>query len=286
LIKNNLNNYFIGLDNRTNVLSCNLDLSRPKSAFEKLQANKAAQLIFNSLKNLNEFENLFIWGEPNLCESILFQAKKYNIKTAIAIEHLNRGGLAIPSTKDIIEIIKIFDPEFLSVKIYFEKNRSKLAEELAIERLLNLNDICTSYNKGLIIDIDYNFNLNKNKNQSEKETILFGVEKLINIGINPSLWGVRKTGDDSFDQTLIALINLENDTENKCVLEFPHNQNNPNLHSELSIQNHVFNGDIFLDSLISWSTKQSSNEETTLKIKFEIEKYKEIILKSNLATII
>tara|TARA_B110000438_G_scaffold4872_1_gene4863 strand:+ start:5473 stop:6333 length:861 start_codon:yes stop_codon:yes gene_type:complete len=286
LINNKLSNYFIGLDNRTNALSCNLDLSRPKSAFEKLQANKAAQLIFNSLKDLNEYENLFIWGEPNLCESILFQAKKFHIKTVIAIEHLNRGGLAIPSTKDIIEIIKIFDPEFLSVKIYFEKNRSKLAEELAIERLLNLTDICSSYNKRLIIDVDYNFNLNKNKNHSEKETILFGVEKLINIGINPSLWGIRKTGDDSFDQTLIALINLENDIENKCILEFPHNQKNPNLHSELSIQNHVFNADIFLDSLILWSTKQLSDQETTQKIKFEIEKYKEIILKSNLATII
>ena len=44
------NNYFIALDNRTNALSCNLELSRPKSAFEKLQANKAAHLILGALK--------------------------------------------------------------------------------------------------------------------------------------------------------------------------------------------------------------------------------------------
>jgi hypothetical protein len=285
LIENKLNNYFIGLDNRTNVLSCNLDLSRPKSALEKLQANKAAQLIFNSLNSLNKSENLFIWGEPNLCESILFQAKKFKIKTVIAIEHINRGGLAIPSTKDVIEVIKIFNPEYLSVKIYFEKNRSKLAEELAIERLINLSDICTSYNKKLIIDIDYNSNLNKNKNHSEKETILFGLENLISKGIDPALWGIRKTGDDSFDETLIALMNLENETENKCILEFPHNKKNPNLHSEQSIQNYVLSGDIFLDSLISWSTKQSSDKETTKKIKNEINFYRELILKSDLSKI-
>ena len=43
------NNYFIGLDNRTNALSCNLEQSRPKSAFEKLQANKAAHLILSAI---------------------------------------------------------------------------------------------------------------------------------------------------------------------------------------------------------------------------------------------
>ena len=58
-------------------------------------------------------------------------------------------------------------------------------------------------------------------------------------------------------------MNLENETENKCILEFPHNKKNPNLHSEQSIQNYVLSGDIFLDSLISWSTKQSSDKETT-----------------------
>lgn len=286
MIENKLNNYFIALDNRTNALSCNLELSRPKTAFEKLQANKAAQLIFNSIGSLNESDNLFIWGEPNLCESILFLAKKHNIKTVVAIEHINRGGLAIPSTKDIIEVIKIFNPEFLSVKIYFEKNRSKLAEELAIERLINLSDICRTYNKNLIIDIDYNFNLNKNKNHSEKEAILFGLENLISKGINPELWGIRKTGDDSFDQTLIALINLENENSNKCVLEFPHNQKNPNLHPELSIQNYALNGEIFLNSLIAWSTKQASDNETIEKIKSEINTYKELILKSDLSKII
>tara|TARA_B110000438_G_scaffold163004_1_gene156064 strand:- start:4159 stop:5016 length:858 start_codon:yes stop_codon:yes gene_type:complete len=283
---NKLNNYFIGLDNRTNALSCNLELSRPKSAFEKLQANKAAQLILKSLDGLNESENLFIWAEPNLCESILFQAKKHSIKTVIAIEHINRGGLAIPSTKDIIEIIKIFNPESLSVKIYFEKNRSKLAEELAIERLLNLSDICNNYNKSLIIDIDYNFNLNRNKNHAEKETILFDVEKLISKGINPDLWGIRKTGDDSFDHTLISLINSGNEIENKCILEIPHNEKRPNLYSELNIKNYVLNGDVFLDSLIYWSTKQASDKETVEKIKSEINIYKELILKSHLSKII
>ena len=34
------NKIFIGLDNRTNVLSCNLESSRPKSAEEKLRAKK------------------------------------------------------------------------------------------------------------------------------------------------------------------------------------------------------------------------------------------------------
>ena len=66
------NNYFIGLDNRTNALSCNLEQSRPKSAFERLQANKAAHLILSALKERKNLDNYFIWGEPNLCESILF----------------------------------------------------------------------------------------------------------------------------------------------------------------------------------------------------------------------
>ena len=174
------NNYFIGLDNRTNALSCNLEQSRPKSAFERLQANKAAHLILSALKERKNLDNYFIWGEPNLCESILFEAKNSHIKTAIAVEHINRGGLAIPSTKDIIEIISIFDPELLSVKVFFESQRSKLAEELAVERLLNLIDICGTYSKGLIIDVDYKINLSKNKNHSEKEVILQGVENLIN----------------------------------------------------------------------------------------------------------
>ena len=108
MIDNKYNNLFIGLDNRTNVLSCNLTQNRPKSALEIFQANKAANLIFESINQLKDKNSYYIWADPNLCESVLFQAKNKNIKTAIAIEHINRGGLAIPSSKDAIEIIKIF----------------------------------------------------------------------------------------------------------------------------------------------------------------------------------
>ena len=280
------NNYFIGLDNRTNALSCNLEQSRPKSAFEKLQANKAAHLILSAIKERKNLENYFIWGEPNLCESILFDAKNSGIKTAIAVEHINRGGLAIPSTKDIIEIISIFDPELLSVKVFFESQRSKLAEELAVERLLNLIDICGTYSKGLIIDVDYKINLNKNKNHSEKEVILQGVENLINKDIKPRFWGIRNTGDKTFDQTMIALMNLENEDSNKCILEYPHNVNKPNLYSESEIKNYVLNSDIFLNNLIAWSTKQSEDSETILNINNEIEKFENTIYETNLTKII
>ena len=143
MIDNKQSNFFVALDNRTNALSCNLEQNRPKSAFELLQANKATSLILESLKMSYSNNDYYIWAEPNLCESLLFQCKGLNIKSAVAIEHINRGGLAIPSTKDALEIINIFDPNLLSVKIYFEKNRSKLAEELAVDRLLSLIEIST-----------------------------------------------------------------------------------------------------------------------------------------------
>ena len=202
MIDNKQSNFFIALDNRTNVLSCNLEQNRPKSAFEKLQASKAAKLIFDSLNQTDKNHNFIIWAEPNLCEGILFQSKNKNIKTAIAIEHVNRGGLAVPSSKDALEIINIFDPNLLSVKIYFEKNRSKLAEELAIDRLLNLIEICNSYDKGLIIDVDYKNRLENNKNHEEKEIIISGIETLIEKDIKPKFWGLRKSGDKIFDETL------------------------------------------------------------------------------------
>ncbi len=91
MIDNKQSNFFIALDNRTNVLSCNLEQNRPKSAFEKLQANKAANLIFEALKDTNYDNNYYLWTESNLCESVIFQSKNSNVKTAIAIEHINRG---------------------------------------------------------------------------------------------------------------------------------------------------------------------------------------------------
>jgi len=283
MIDNKQNNFFIGLDNRTNVLSCNLEQNRPKSAYEKLQANNAAKLIFESLKDITYDNDCYLWTEPNLCESVIFQSKNSNVKTAIAIEHINRGGLAIPSTKDALEIINIFDPNLLSVKIYFEKNRSKLAEELAIDRLLSLIEICTSYNRGLIIDIDFKNKLANNKNHEEKETIISGIETLIEKDIKPKFWGLRKSGDQIFDETLIALMNLENESNNKCILEYPHEEKNINTHSELNLENFVLNGDIFIDSLIAWSTKQISDEETVSNIKSKINFVQENIYKSNLS---
>ena len=46
------NKIFIGLDNRTNVLSCNLESSRPKSAEEKLRANIAANMILQGIQKI------------------------------------------------------------------------------------------------------------------------------------------------------------------------------------------------------------------------------------------
>lgn len=281
MIDNKQSNFFIGLDNRTNVLSCNLEQNRPKSAFEKHQANKAANLIFEALKDIDNGNDYYIWAEANLCESVLFHSKNSNIKTAIAIEHINRGGLAVPSTKDALEIINIFDPSLLSVKIYFEKNRSKLAEELAVDRLLSLIEICSSYNKGLIIDVDFKNRLENNKNHEEKEIIIAGIETLINQDIKPKFWGLRKSGDQIFDETLIGLMNLENESNNRCILEYPHNQKNINTHSDLNLENFVLNGDYFIDSLIAWSTNQLSDKETVLDIKNKINLVQENIFKSN-----
>ena len=283
MIDNKQSNFFIALDNRTNVLSCNLEQNRPKSAFEKLQANKAANLIFEALKDTNYDNNYYLWTESNLCESVIFQSKNSNVKTAIAIEQINRGGLAIPSAKDALEIINIFDPHLISVKIYFEKNRSKLAEELAVDRLLSLIEICSSYNRGLIIDIDFKNKLENNKNHEEKEIIISGIETLIEKEIKPKFWGLRKSGDQIFDETLIALMNLENESNNKCILEYPHAETNINTHSELNLENFVLNGDFFIDSLIAWSTKQLSDEETISNIKNKINTVQENIYKSNLS---
>ena len=199
-----------------------------------------------------------------------------------AIEHINRGGLAIPSTKDALEIINIFDPNLLSVKIYFEKNRSKLAEELAVDRLLSLIEICNSYNKGLVIDIDFKSRLENNKNHEEKEIIISGVETLINKDIRPKFWGIRKSGDQIFDETLIGLMNLENESNNKCILEYPHGEKDINTHSDLSLENFVLNGDFFLDVLIAWSTKQLSDEEAVKTMANKINQVQENIQDSNL----
>lgn len=282
MIDNKQSNFFVALDNRTNALSCNLEQNRPKSAFELLQANKAASLILESLKMSYSNNDYYIWAEPNLCESLLFQSKGLNIKSAVAIEHINRGGLAIPSTKDALEIINIFDPNLLSVKIYFEKNRSKLAEELAVDRLLSLIEICNSYNKGLVIDIDFKARLENNKNHEEKEIIISGIETLINKDIKPKFWGIRKSGDQIFDETLIGLMNLENESNNKCILEYPHREKDINTHSDLSLENFVLNGDFFLDVLIAWSTKQLTDEDAIKTMANKINQVQENIQNSNL----
>ena len=76
MIRLSENKIFIGLDNRTNVLSCNLESSRPKSAEEKLRANMAANMILQGIKKIKTPHELYLWCEPNLCESILFSSKK------------------------------------------------------------------------------------------------------------------------------------------------------------------------------------------------------------------
>mgnify|MGYP003302826214 CR=1 FL=1 len=40
------------------------------------------------------------------------------------------------------------------------------------------------------------------------------LENLINKDIKPRFWGIRNTGDKTFDQTMIALMNLENEDLN------------------------------------------------------------------------
>ena len=264
------NKIFIGLDNRTNVLSCNLESSRPKSAEEKLRANLAANMILQGITKIKTPHELYLWCEPNLCESILFSSKKLNINTVVSVEHINRGGLAIPNSKDVLELLKIFDPNLFSVRIYFEENRSKLAEDLAIDRIKNIIDIANLHNKGFIIDIFYSHKMAQN--QIEKETIIKGMEKFINEGIRPTLWGIRKTDDELFDKTLIGLANIDNDLNNNCILEINSNENSMESKA-IGLENFAINGDIFSDTLIAWSTKQIMENEAIENIKSNLETY-------------
>ena len=148
--------------------------------------------------------------------------------------------------------------------------------------MLSLIEICNSYNKGLIIDIDFKSRLENNKNHEEKEIIISGIETLINKDIRPKFWGLRKSGDQIFDETLIGLMNLENDSNNKCILEYPHREKNINTLSDLSLENFVLNCDFFLDVLIAWSTKQLSDEESIKIIANKINQVQENIHNSNL----
>ena len=264
------NKIFIGLDNRTNVLSCNLESSRPKSAEEKLRANVAANMILQGITKIQTPHELYLWCEPNLCESILFSSKSLNIKTVISVEHINRGGLAIPNSKDVLELLKIFDPNLFSVRIYFDENRSKLAEDLAIDRIKNIIDIANLNNKGFIIDIFYSHKMSQN--QIEKETIIKGMERFINDGIKPTLWGIRKTDDELFDKTLIGLANIDNDLNNNCILEINSNENSIESKA-IGLENFAINGDIFSDTLIAWSTKQIMENEAIENIKSNLETY-------------
>ena len=264
------NKIFIGLDNRTNVLSCNLESARPKSAAEKLRANLAANMILQAIQKIKTPHELYLWCEPNLCESILFSSKKLNINTVVSVEHINRGGLAIPNSKDVLEILKIFNPNLFSVRIYFDENRSKLAEELAIDRIKNIIDVANLHNKGFIIDIFYGYKMSQNQN--EKETIIKGMEKFINEGIRPTLWGIRRTDDELFDKTLIGLANIDNDLNNNCILEI--NSNETSMESQaIGLENFAINGDIFSDTLIAWSTKQIMENEAIENIKTNLESY-------------
>jgi hypothetical protein len=264
------NKIFIGLDNRTNVLSCNLESSRPKSAEEKLRANIAANIILQGIQKIKTSQELYLWCEPNLCESILFSSKKLNINTVVSVEHINRGGLAIPNSKDVLEILKIFDPDLFSVRIYFDENRSKLAEELAIDRIKNIIDIGILKNKGFIIDVFYGHKMSQK--HLEKETIIKGMEKFINEGISPTLWGIRRTDDELFDKTLIGLANIDNDLNNKCIQEINSNDN-PIESKAIGLENFAINGDIFSDTLIAWSTKQMMENEAVENIKSNLESY-------------
>ena len=264
------NKIFIGLDNRTNVLSCNLESSRPKSAEEKLRANIAANIILQGIQKIKTSQELYLWCEPNLCESILFSSKKLNINTVVSVEHINRGGLAIPNSKDVLEILKIFDPDLFSVRIYFDENRSKLAEELAIDRIKNIIDIGILKNKGFIIDVFYGHKMSQK--HLEKETIIKGMEKFINEGISPTLWGIRRTDDELFDKTLIGLANIDNNLNNKCIQEINSNDN-PIESKAIGLENFAINGDIFSDTLIAWSTKQMMENEAVENIKSNLESY-------------
>jgi len=251
-------------------LSCNLESSRPKSAEEKLRANIAANMILQGIQKIKTSHELYLWCEPNLCESILFSSKKLNINTVVSVEHINRGGLAIPNSKDVLEILKIFDPNLFSVRIYFDENRSKLAEELAIDRIKNIIDIANLHNKGFIIDVFYGHKMSQN--QLKKETIIKGMEKFINEGIRPTLWGIRRTDDELFDKTLIGLANIDNDLNNNCIQEINSNENSIESKA-IGLENFAINGDIFSDTLIAWSTKQIMENEAIEDIKSNLESY-------------
>ena len=59
------------------------------------------------------------------------------------------------------------------------------------------------------------FRLENNKNHEEKEIIISGIETLISKDIKPKFWGIRKSGDQIFDETLIGLMNLENESSDE-----------------------------------------------------------------------
>ena len=124
--------------------------------------------------------------------------------------------------------------------------------------------------------------MENNKNHEEKEIIISGVETLINKDIRPKFWGIRKSGDQIFDETLIGLMNLENESNNKCILEYPHREKDINTRSDLSLENFVLNGDFFLDVLIAWSTKQLTDEDAIKTMANKINKVQENIQNSNL----
>ena len=77
-------------------------------------------------------------------------------------------------------------------------------------------------------------------------------------------------------------MNLENESNNKCILEYPQNEKNINTHSDLNIENFVLNGDFFIDVLIAWSTKQINDQEAIKTISNKINQAQEKIQKSNL----
>ena len=77
-------------------------------------------------------------------------------------------------------------------------------------------------------------------------------------------------------------MNLENDSNNKCILEYPHREKDINTHSDLSLENFVLNGDFFLDVLIAWSTKQLTDEDAIKTMAIKINQVQENIQNSNL----
>ena len=98
------------------------------------------------------------------------------------------------------------------------------------------------------------------------------MEKFINEGIRPTLWGIRKTDDELFDKTLIGLANIDNDLNNNCILEINSNENSMESKA-IGLENFAINGDIFSDTLIAWSTKQIMENEAIENIKSNLETY-------------